>query len=172
LKPFNYCPACAAALEKGEEEGGLLCPQCGRTWYRNAAPTAGCTFIRDGKALVSVRGSDPYKGKVDLPGGFLKPDEDPVTAVKREVKEELGIEIDVSFDDFIQAVPHRYGDEGDWTLAIGFLGRIMSGDPSPSDDVAAILWVGVDELDDVDWAWVHDKELVRKVLSDAEHRHG
>jgi NADH pyrophosphatase NudC (nudix superfamily) len=172
VKPFNFCPSCASRLEEGDEEGALNCPSCGRSWYRNAAPTAGCTFVRGNKALVAVRGAEPYKGRVDLPGGFLKPDEDPVTGVKREVKEELGIEIDVSFDDFIQAIPHQYGDEDEWTLAIGFLGRIVSGEPTPSDDVADLKWVGADELNDLDWAWEHDKELVRKVLADAEHRDG
>lgn len=74
------------------------------------------------------------------------------------------MEIDVSMDDCVQMVPHPYGDEGDYVLAIGFLARLVSGEPSPADDVADIKWVSLDELDDIDFAWEHDRELVRKAL--------
>jgi NADH pyrophosphatase NudC (nudix superfamily) len=172
MKPFRYCPACASELADPDTEGASRCPSCGRAWYRNAAPTVGCTILEGGRALITVRGKDPYQGKVDLAGGFLKVDEDPIAGLKREASEELGIQIDVSFDDFIQAVPHRYGEDGDWVLAMGFVARLVSGTPVPADDVAAIKWVDRSEIDALDWAWPHDRDLVRKVLADDESRDG
>lgn len=161
---FRFCPRCANELEPPGNDSGARCENCGKTWYHNAAPTAGCVIVRDGKALITKRARDPEKGRFDIPGGFLDPDEDPVTAVKREVEEELGMEIEVGFDDLIQAVPHRYGDEGDWTLAIGFIAARSSGDPQPADDVEEVRWVTADELASVDFAWEHDRDLVRKAL--------
>jgi ADP-ribose pyrophosphatase YjhB (NUDIX family) len=168
LKPFRYCPSCATLLEAGEEEGAMNCGKCGRHWYRNSAPTAGCTFVRDGKALVSRRGSEPEKGRLDIPGGFLQAGEDPIVGLKREIDEELGVTIDVDISDCISMTPHTYGDEGDFVLALGFIATLVDGDPSASDDVAEILWVSLDELDGLDFAWPHDRELVRTALTREE----
>lgn len=151
-------------LQEPDLETGARCDSCGRSWYRNAAPTAGCAIVRDGKALVTTRAKEPEKGRLDVPGGFLRYDEDPIAGVKREVHEELGLDIDVSMSDCLQIVPHRYGAEGDYVLAIGFKARYVGGDPNPADDVAAVTWVGPDELEGLDFAWDHDRDLVRKAL--------
>lgn len=164
MKPFRFCPACGSDLEEPDAEGGSSCPNCKRSWYRNAAPTAGCAVLRDGKVLVVRRARDPEKGRFDVPGGFLKFREDPVTAVKREVQEELDIRVELSEADFIQAVPHAYGDEDEWVLALGFLARFVSGTPTPNDDVAEARWIGEDEVDQLDFAWSHDRDLVRKAF--------
>ena len=84
-------------------------------------------MLHDGKVLIVRRARDPEKGRFDLPGGFLKFKEDPVSAVKREVREELGIEVDLSEADFIQAVPHAYGDEDEWVSCAGLSGPLRIG---------------------------------------------
>lgn len=167
-KPFKFCPSCAAQLSDAGDEEERECPKCGRTWYVNAAPTAGAALLKDGRALITQRGIDPEKGKFDVPGGFLQPGEDPITALRREVHEELQVDIDVSMDDCLQMIPHEYGEEGELVLAIGFKARLVSGDPTPGSDVADARWVTLDEVDSIDFAWEHDRELVRKSLSDED----
>ena len=162
---FRFCPRCSTELEDPGTDSGALCPNCGKTWYHNAAPTAGCVIVRDGKALITKRARDPEKGRFDIPGGFLDPHEDPVSGLIREVDEELSMTITVAISDLVQAVPHRYGDDGDWTLALGFIARDPVGEPKPADDVAEVRWVTAEELDAIDFAWDHDRELVRKALS-------
>jgi ADP-ribose pyrophosphatase YjhB (NUDIX family) len=152
-------------LQDPDNDSGAHCDNCNKTWYHNAAPTAGCVIVRDNKALVTKRARAPEKGRYDIPGGFLEPDEDPVSALEREVDEELSMQIEVSLADMVQAVPHRYGDDGTMALALGFVARESSGDPTPADDVEEVRWVELDELDHIDFAWEHDKELVRKALS-------
>jgi ADP-ribose pyrophosphatase YjhB (NUDIX family) len=166
VKPFDFCPGCGARLRHPDDDGALLCPSCGRTWFRNMAPTAGAALVADGRALVTVRGVEPAKGRLDVPGGFLGPEEGPIEALRREVDEELGITIDVSFDDLVQAVPHLYGPPGEEivVLALGFTPRWVAGEPRAADDVADIVWLTEDELEDADFAWDHDRELVRKGL--------
>lgn len=164
MSGFRFCPRCGNELEPAANDSGASCGNCGKTWYHNAAPTAGCVIVRDGKALITKRARDPEKGRFDIPGGFLDPDEDPITGVRREIAEELHMTVDVTYDDLVQVVPHRYGDDGDWTLAIGFIAARSSGEPVPADDVEEVRWVTADELGAVDFAWDHDRELVRKAL--------
>jgi ADP-ribose pyrophosphatase YjhB (NUDIX family) len=164
VKPWRFCPLCGGRLEPVDGEGGARCPSCDRSWYRNPAPTVGAAIVKSGRILVTVRARAPEKDKIDVPGGFLHEDEDPLAALRREVREEVGLEIDVCESDFVQAVPHRYGADGDWILALGFRARFLGGDPVPTDDVRALEWVGLDDLDELDWAWPHDRELARKAL--------
>jgi ADP-ribose pyrophosphatase YjhB (NUDIX family) len=163
--PFRFCPADGTKLGEPRPSGGATCPLCGRSWYRNPAPAVGAAIVRDGKALVTVRARDPYRGKIDVPGGFLELGEHPVDGLKREVMEELGVEANVLWPPVMFA-PHRYGDDGVHALAIGFRVEITSGEPSPTDDVADILWVSAEEIDPLDFAWEHDRKFIRDALSD------
>ena len=168
MKPFRFCPACANSLEHPDGDGGARCPTCERSWYRNSAPTAGCAIVADGKALVTVRGREPEKGRLDVPGGFLLPGEDPIVGLRREVKEELGLDIDVGVSDCLSMVPHRYGREGDFVLALGFKARWVGGEVAAADDVEEVQWVDAAQLDELDFAWPDDRELVRKALEREE----
>jgi ADP-ribose pyrophosphatase YjhB (NUDIX family) len=166
VKPLRFCASCGAALGGPDTDGGARCPSCGRTWYRNPAPTVGAAIVRAGRALVAIRAGEPEKGKFDVPGGFLHEGEQPTDGLAREVREELGVEVEVRPEDIVQAVAHRYGPDGEWLVSLGYKARIVSGDPRPGDDVADIRWVARADLAGLDWAWAHDEVLVRRGLED------
>jgi ADP-ribose pyrophosphatase YjhB (NUDIX family) len=161
--PFRFCPADGTKLGEPRESGGVTCPLCGRSWYRSSMPAVGAVIVEGGKALVTVRAREPEKGRLDLPGGFLDVGEHPVNGLVREIKEELGVEAEVFGDSVLQAT-HTYGEGGDWVLAIGFRVRITGGEIRPADDVAGVRWVSLGEIDALDFAWAHDRELVRAAL--------
>ena len=163
-EPYRFCPADGTGLEaKGGESKGASCPTCGRSWYRSSAPAVGAAIVDGDKVLVTVRGIEPEKGRMDLPGGFVEVGEHPREALAREAWEELGVEVDVEESPMLLAV-HTYGSEGEYVLAIGFRVRIVSGEPSPADDVAGIRWVSEDEIDTLDFAWEHDRKIARLAL--------
>lgn len=54
---------------------------------------ANCVVERDDGALLLVR--QVYRSRWGLPGGLLERGEDPAAAVVREVKEEVGLDVDV-----------------------------------------------------------------------------
>jgi ADP-ribose pyrophosphatase YjhB (NUDIX family) len=162
-EPFRFCPADGTRLGEPRSSGGVTCPLCERSWYRNSAPAVGAVIVEDGRALVTVRAREPEKGRLDLPGGFLGVGEHPVDGLAREVGEELGVEIEVSEPPILLAT-HTYGPDGQYVLAIGFRARIVAGEPDPTDDVAAIRWVSAEEVDSADFAWEHDRRMVREAL--------
>lgn len=163
--PYRFCPADGTELGKPNTEGGVRCGVCGRSWYRSSDPATGCAIVRDGRVLVTVRAGEPEKGRIDLPGGFLKAGEHPVDGLAREVREELGVEVtDVAGPVVMET--HTYGLGGKYVLALGFAARLAegSGEPHPADDVAEVMWVSADELDALDFAWEHDRRIARKAF--------
>jgi hypothetical protein len=120
-EPFRFCPADGARLEKPLPSGGVTCPLCGRSWYRNSAPAVGAVIVEDGRALVTARAREPEKGRLDLPGGFLGVGEHPVDGLARE---ELGVEIEV-FEPPILRQPIPTG-RTDGTYSQSVLGRESS----------------------------------------------
>jgi ADP-ribose pyrophosphatase YjhB (NUDIX family) len=155
--PFRFCPADGTPLRDPRPSGGVTC----------SAPAVGVAIVRDGKALVTVRAGEPEKGRVDVPGGFVEVGEHPVRGIEREVREELGVEVEVEENPVLLAT-HTYGPDGIWVLAISFLARLVDGEPSPADDVAGIRWVSAEDIGDIDFAWEHDRNLVRVALEDGD----
>ncbi|MBQ6495098.1 MAG: NUDIX domain-containing protein [Bacilli bacterium] len=50
-------------------------------------------IIKDNKIVLINKVTGPYDGKLDLPGGSIEFGEKPEETLKRELKEELGIEV-------------------------------------------------------------------------------
>lgn len=149
MRDWRHCPRCAADLERrvpaGDDEERLVCPSCGLVLYENPAPTAGAIVNdREGRIMLVRRAIEPFKGKWDVPGGFIKPGEDGDDAVRRELAEELGVEAIVGVAAWV--IADTYGADGVPTLNIFYPARIESGEPAPADDVAEIAWFGADEL--------------------------
>ncbi|OGH47203.1 MAG: hypothetical protein A3A51_01590 [Candidatus Levybacteria bacterium RIFCSPLOWO2_01_FULL_39_10] len=65
--------------------------------FNNPKPTATAVIIKDQKILVGKRTSEPFKGKWDFFGGYMGADEVPEEALKREIKEELGVECEITY---------------------------------------------------------------------------
>ena len=61
---------------------------------------------QDGKILATQRGYGDFKGLWEFPGGKIEPDETPEEALRREIREELNI--DISVEKHICIVEHDY----------------------------------------------------------------
>lgn len=71
----------------------LVCSNCGFVVYQNPVPTVLAYISKGDKVLLVKRAINPYKGYWDLPGGFVELGQTIESALKREIKEELGVEI-------------------------------------------------------------------------------
>jgi ADP-ribose pyrophosphatase YjhB (NUDIX family) len=140
---WKQCPSCTGPLEI--EGKGATCRSCGRKVYANPAPTASAIVVDDdGRVLLARRAGDVGEGMWDIPGGFVEEGEDGVEALRRELQEETGVEIEPTA--FLGAFPDRYGEDGIHTLNLYWTARIVSGEPSPADDVADLAWFAPDAL--------------------------
>ncbi len=145
MDDWRYCPRCTAELERGFER--VECPACGFVSHSNSEPTA-CALVADaeGRLLLVRRAHDPYGGTWDLPGGFLEEAEHPLDALRRELLEETGLEVDPL--DFVGAWIDRYGDGPDapTTLNLYWTARVTGGEPVAGDDAAELRWFPRDAL--------------------------
>ncbi len=91
----NYCPVCGTKTIKKIEGKRKrdFCIKCKKIFYKNPlVAVAGVCFIKDGIVFVK-RKYNPCKGIWTLPGGFVEQGETLENAIKREVKEETGINV-------------------------------------------------------------------------------
>ena len=143
-RSFRYCPWCGAPL--GAPVGNRQdCPGCGEPSYVNPKPTVGAIVLDDaGRVLLDRRGVEPFLGFWDTPGGFVEPGESLEECVRRELREEAGVEIAVGR--LVASMPDTYGPTGDATINTFYECRLLSGEPRPDDDVAELRWFAPDEL--------------------------
>jgi ADP-ribose pyrophosphatase YjhB (NUDIX family) len=87
---FTYCPLCAGKNITFDRKNRFLCPDCGFLYYHNTAAASGLVITTKNGILFLIRGSDPARGKLGLPGGFVDPGEGLIEGLRRECREELG----------------------------------------------------------------------------------
>ncbi len=125
--------------------------------------------IFDGPSvLIAQRGREPGKGTWSLPGGAVELGEKVVHALKREIREEIGIEIEVGglirvLDRIIQdeekRVQYHY-------VIIDYWGWKVSGQAKPGSDASDICFVSLKEIQKMD---LH-REVQETILMAAELR--
>lgn len=151
---FRHCPRCAAS--RGDAfDNPLLCAACGFRWFFNPTCAAGAYLFRsDGKALFVRRAHEPRKGTLALPGGFIDAGESAENALRREVREEVGIEIPAF--EFVCSWPNRYEYGGIAYDVCDFIYAAYDVDAAnarPLDGVAGIEWHHLADVDDDDIAF-------------------
>jgi ADP-ribose pyrophosphatase YjhB (NUDIX family) len=140
LDGWRFCPICGEAIDKHPDR--VECSACGFVGYANAVPGAEAVcFDAEGRVLLGRRANDPGKGLWDLPGGFLHEDELPVDALRREVREETGLELELL--DFLGHWLEPY--DGRIVLCLVWTAR-ASGDARAADDLVELRWFEPREL--------------------------
>ena len=148
LSRFSFCPVC------GEKDFGInnskskKCNSCGFVYYFNAAAaTVAFIFNTKGELLVCRRAKEPAKGTLDLPGGFVDITETAEDAIRREVKEELNLEIDSLSYQFSLPNIYLYSGFEVHTLDIFFECNVSSFDNiKVADDVSDACFLSLDKI--------------------------
>jgi mutator protein MutT len=168
LDDWRDCPRCATPVTA--DAGRFECPHCGFATYAHSKPTAsGVVVDEGGRVLLSKRAKDPFAGKWDLPGGFLEEGEHPLDGVKRELREEAGIEIGDERLLGIWMDRYEYRSRVVETLNIYYTARLAEGTPEPADDVAEFRWFEANEVPLDELAFAHIPEVLSAWRSRDEH---
>jgi 8-oxo-dGTP diphosphatase len=95
-----------------------------------------------GRVLLARRALDPFRGAWDVVGGFVGEGEHPLDGLRREVREETGLDFEVG--DLLGIWMGDYA--GRATLNLFWRGRLASGEPRAADDVDELRWFAPLEL--------------------------
>lgn len=114
---IRYCPVCGADSFSPitfVEKGGLRLPSCFtcstcefRYFVNPAASTVAILEVDEQHIVMIRRAREPYRGTLDLPGGFIDRAETARAALEREVFEETGLRI-VSCRSFEKTYTNEY----------------------------------------------------------------
>jgi 8-oxo-dGTP diphosphatase len=103
----------------------------------------GALIFHRGRILMAERGKEPLKGWWSLPGGALEVGESLDCAVRREVREETGLEIEPLevFEIFERIMRDASGAAEYHYVLIDSVCRVTGGRLCAGDDVSRVEWV-------------------------------
>jgi NAD+ diphosphatase len=130
----GHCPRCGGPTERIEQEWGKRCPACKYEHYPHLHPAV-IVLVRDGDRVLLARKAIWAPGRYALVAGFVDNGECLEGAVRREVKEEVGVDVkDI-----------QYVGSQNWPfpsqLMIGFVAQYAGGE----------VTIDRDELEDARW---------------------
>ena len=105
---FKFCPNCSSQEVTFVNNFKFYCKSCHFVLYHNIAAAVAIVFTYQNQILFTVRNVDPDKGKLDLPGGFIDPNENAEEAACREIQEELGLLIKSNDLKYVTTAPNDY----------------------------------------------------------------
>lgn len=166
---FVFCPKCGAKVLRPQPPYAYRCDACGFTFYMNiAAATAAIIIDEQNRLLVATRAKDPAKGTLDLPGGFVDPDETAEEAVRREVREELNLE--VAETTYLFSIPNEYPYGGVLYHTLDMVYRCRVNDfieLKAADDVVAVQWIAIRQLEPDKFGLKSIREIIRRLTASA-----
>jgi ADP-ribose pyrophosphatase YjhB (NUDIX family) len=108
----------------------------------------GALIVRDGRILLVERGGEPLRGYWSLPGGAVETGERLEDAMRREVREETGLEVEVVclLEIFERIMRDESGRAEYHYVLMDYLCRCPNGTACAADDANGVGWFAPDEL--------------------------
>jgi NAD+ diphosphatase len=144
VRNHRYCGRCGTETVDAEGERARRCPRCSLLAFPRLAPAVITLIERDdGRALLARNARWPG-GMFSCLAGFVEPGESVEAALRREVGEEVGIEVDNL----------RYFTSQPWpfphSLMLGFHARHAAGQIAcDGQEIAEARWFSSADLPDL-----------------------
>src|SRR5689334_24396508 len=103
----------------------------------------GAIVIESSRVLLVERGREPLKGYWSLPGGVLEVGESLSEGVRREAREETGLEIEpLSVIEVFERILRDEAGAAEYHyVLVDYVCRVSGGELAAGDDVSGVRWV-------------------------------
>lgn len=112
-------------------------------------PGVGALIVEKGRILLVERGREPLKGYWSLPGGCVETGERLEAALRREVREETGLEVEVLclLEIFERIMLDDAGRPEYHYVLMDYLCRPAGGSLCAADDACKVAWFAPEEIE-------------------------
>ncbi len=173
LTIFKYCPVCGSEHFLVNNFKSRKCSDCGFTYYANPCSATAAFIVNDRQEMLVVRrAKEPAKGTLDLPGGFVDMGETVEEGMRREIKEETGLDVhDIQYL-FSSPNVYVYSGMGIHTLDMDFLVPVHGAPEAikavvrAADDAAEALWIPISQVNPDDFGLTSIRNAVIRFLRD------
>ena len=139
----KFCGCCGSPLVGLAEEHALKCCSCGQIIYPRISPAVIVAIIKERQILLA-RSSRFASAMYSVLAGFVEPGESLEECVKREIREEAGIEVkDIKY---FASQPWPFPD----SLMVGFTARYAAGEITVDNkEIVEAAWFTADNLPEI-----------------------
>ena len=163
---FKFCPTCGKLLtlkEAGDDGPTPYCGSCDKMWFDMFASCIIVLVANEYDEIALLHQPNLSERGVFV-SGYITPGESAEEAAVREVKEELGLEIEE-----LESTG-TYWFQKQEQLMHGFIGRVKKKELVCSSEIESALWVQAENAPDImflDWpgnnAWDIYREFMKKI---------
>lgn len=151
----RYCGYCGEPTRLLEGERAMTCSSCGVACYPRLSPCIMALLIRGNECLLA-RNKQWTRPFFSALAGFIEPGESAEQAVRREVMEEVGLE--VGRLEYFRSQPWPFPGQ----LMIGFFAEYARGEIRVDDiEIAEARWFRVDRLPSIPGEFALSGQLIR-----------
>jgi len=164
---IKFCPSCG---NKSLNFNGkiMTCPKCDFILYNNTAAAVAVVIRMGEKILFTRRNQNPELGKLDLAGGFIDFEETAENACKRELYEELQINIDENRLKYICSFPNIYPYKGIIYHTMGLFFEYKTEENLnfvlERHEIYETIWIKVSDINLNELAFESQKHFFKKYL--------
>jgi len=139
----QYCGRCGSPTEFKKDEYARICPACNLVSYAGVSPAIIVAVVKD-RHLLLARSHRFPKGRYSVLAGFVEPGETLEECVRREIREEVGLE--VKNIQYFGSQPWPFPN----SLMIGFTAEYAGGDiVIDNNEILEANWFAASALPDI-----------------------
>lgn len=127
FRTVKLCSSCGGKLTPSNKDYGRYCESCGKIFYVPIAPAIITAVEHDGKLLLAHNSAWP-DNRYSVIAGFVEPGETLEDTVRREILEEVAIEVDNI--KYFASQPWPFPN----SLMLGFTAEYKSGEVKPDGE--------------------------------------